>query len=302
MPVCRRIIQVTPKTILTCAVTGGDDVAHKFPQLPVTPEQIARAVIDAGKAGAAIAHIHVRDPATGKPSMELEHYRQVVDIIRTSGSDIILNLTTGPGARFVPSLDATNTFAAGSNVRPPADRVRHILDLKPEICTLDMGSLNFGNGALINVPAQIAAIAAAIRDAGSLPELEIFDAGHLALALKMLADGSVPPRSIFQFALGIPWGAPATADMVGYFRTALPRDTVWAAFGVGRAEFPMVAQAFLMGGHVRVGMEDNFYLSKGVLADTNAQLVEKAVGIIESLGGAMATAAEARHMLGLARA
>ncbi len=287
------------KTILTCAVTGGDDVAHKFKQLPVTPKQIAQAVIEAGTAGAAIAHIHVRHPDTGKPSMELEYYRQVVEIIRESGSDIILNLTTGPGARFVPGLEETNTFAAGSNVRPPSDRVRHILDLKPEICTLDMGSLNFGSGALINVPAQIEAIARGIQQAESLPELEIFDAGHLALALKMLKDGTVPAASIFQFALGIPWGAPATAEMLAYFKSALPRGTIWAAFGVGRSEFPMVAQSFLMGGHVRVGMEDNFYLGKGVLADTNAQLVDKAVGIIRSIGGEVATSTEARALLGL---
>lgn len=287
------------KTILTCAVTGGDDVAAKFPQLPVTPRQIADAVISSGRAGAAIAHIHVRNPQNGKPSMELELYRQVVDMVRESGSDIILNLTTGPGARFVPGLEATNSFGEGSNVRPPADRVRHILDLKPEICTLDMGSLNFGRGALINVPSQIEAIAAGIREAGSLPELEIFDAGHMALALKMLADGLIPQSAIFQFALGIPWGAPATPEMVSYFKTTLPRDAVWAAFGVGRAEFPMVAQAFLMGGHCRVGLEDNFYLAKGVQAKSNAELVEKAVGIIRSLGGEVATPAEARKMLGL---
>lgn len=288
-------------TILTCAVTGGDDVAHKFPQLPVTPRQIADAVIEAAGTGAAIAHIHVRHPDTGKPSMELEYYRQVVDMVRSADTDIILNLTTGPGARYVPGLEATNTYAEGSNIRPPADRVRHILDLKPEIATLDMGSLNFGRGALINVPAQIEAIAAGIVEAGSLPELEIFDAGHMALALKMLADGTIPQAAIFQFALGIPWGAPATPEMVSYFRGALPKGALWAAFGVGRTEFPMVAQSFLMGGHCRVGMEDNFFLSKGVQAQSNGQLVEKAGSIIRQLGGEVATASEARALLGLAK-
>ena len=178
------------RTILTCAVTGGDDVAHKFKQLPVTPDQIAQAVVDSAGAGAAIAHIHVRHPETGKPSMELDYYRQVVDLVRESSADVILNLTTGPGARFVPALEQTNTFAEGSNVRPPAERVRHILELRPEICTLDMGSVNFGRGALINTPAQIEAIAAAIQEAGSLPELEVFEAGHLALALNMLKSGA----------------------------------------------------------------------------------------------------------------
>ncbi|MDW9610857.1 3-keto-5-aminohexanoate cleavage protein [Sinorhizobium meliloti] len=288
-----------PKTILTCAVTGGDDVAHKFKQLPVTPRQIAEAVLDAAKAGAAVAHIHVRDPETGKPSMELDLYREVVDIIRASETDVVINLTTGPGARFVPSLESTNGFAAGSNVRPPEDRVRHVVALKPEICSLDMGSLNFGKGALINTPSQIEAIAARIKDAGVKPELEIFDAGHLALALKMMADGIVPADAFFQFALGIPWGAPATAEMVSYLKTALPKGSQWAAFGVGRTEFPMVAQSLLMGGHARVGMEDNFYLAKGVEAHSNAQLVEKAVNIIQSLGGEVATPAEAREMLGL---
>jgi len=162
-----------------------------------------------------------------------------------------------------------------------------------------MGSLNFGRGALINTPAQIEAIAAGIRESGSMPELEIFDAGHLTLALKMLKDGTIPNTSIFQFALGIPWGAPSTTEMMAYFKGALPPRTIWAAFGVGRAEFTMVAQSFLMGGHIRVGMEDNFYLDKGVQAQSNAQLVEKAIGIIRSLGGEVASAAEAREILRL---
>jgi uncharacterized protein (DUF849 family) len=162
-----------------------------------------------------------------------------------------------------------------------------------------MGSLNFGKGALINVPAQIEAIAAGIHEAGALPELEIFDAGHLALAQKMLRDGIVPANSIYQFALGIPWGAPATAEMVAYFKSALPADAIWAAFGVGRAEFPTVALSFLTGGHVRVGLEDNLYLEKGVQATSNGQLVEKAVQIIRILGGEVATPADARRILGL---
>jgi uncharacterized protein (DUF849 family) len=289
------------KTILTCAVTGGDDVADKFKQLPITPVQIADAVIGAAKAGAAIAHIHVRDPETGKPSMSLELYREVVDRIRSANTDVIINLTTGPGARFVPSLDVRNGFAEGSNVRPAAERVQHIAALKPEICSLDMGSLNFGRGALINTPAQIEIIAAAIREAGTKPELEIFDAGHLALALKMVADGIVPNDSLYQFALGIPWGAPATTEMVSYLKGAAPKGAQWAAFGVGRTEFPMVAQSVLLGGHARVGLEDNFYLEKGVEATSNAQLVDKAVQVVRLLGGDVATAGEARATLGLER-
>ncbi|TIX36280.1 MAG: 3-keto-5-aminohexanoate cleavage protein, partial [Mesorhizobium sp.] len=195
----------------------------------------------------------------------------------------------------------TNGFESGSNVRPAEERVRHIVELKPEICSLDMGSLNFGRGALINTPAQIDIIAGRIREAGVKPELEIFDAGHLALALKMIADGTVPGDSFFQFALGIPWGAPATPQALAYFQTAMPAGAKWSAFGVGRSEFPIVAQSMLMGGHTRVGMEDNFFLAKGIEATTNAQLVEKAVSIIRLLGGDVATPREARETLGLVR-
>jgi len=285
--------------ILTCAVTGGDDVAAKYPQLPVTPRQIAQASVEAAQAGAAIVHIHVRDPQTGKPSMALEHYREVVQRIRDSGSDVIVNLTTGPGARYVPALDQLNGAAPGSNVRPPQERVRHVVELQPEICTLDMGSVNFGAGALINTTSQIQAIAAAIP-AGVKIELEIFDTGHLALAGKMIADGVIPADSIFQFALGIPWGAPATPETMLLLRNAVGRDAIWAAFGIGRHEFPMVAQALLLGGQIRVGLEDNFYLDKGVQAQSNAQLVEKAAGIAAALGRDLATPAQARRRLGLA--
>ncbi|MBO1114588.1 3-keto-5-aminohexanoate cleavage protein [Bordetella petrii] len=285
--------------ILTCAVTGGDDVAAKYPQLPVTPRQIAQASVEAARAGAAIVHIHVRDPQTGKPSMAVEHYREVVQRIRDSGSDVIVNLTTGPGARYVPALDQTNGAAPGSNVRPPQERVRHVAELRPEICTLDMGSVNFGAGALVNTASQIQAIAAAIP-AGVKIELEIFDTGHLALANKMIADGIIAADSIFQFALGIPWGAPATTETMLLLRNAIGRDAVWAAFGIGRHEFPMVAQALLLDGQIRVGLEDNFYLDKGVQAQSNAQLVEKAAGIAAALGRDLATPAQARQRLGLA--
>jgi uncharacterized protein (DUF849 family) len=288
-------------TIITCAVTGGDDSVQRHPQVPVTPRQIADAAIEAAQAGAAIVHIHVRDPATGKASMNLDLYREVVDRLREAETDVVINLTTGPGGRFVPSLEQHNGFETGSNVRPPVERVRHILELKPEICSLDMGSLNFGSGALINTPAQIEVIATGIRQAGVRPELEIFEPGHLALACKMISSGAIPEDSFLQFALGVPWGAPATAQMMSYFIGAMPQGMQWSAFGVGRAEFPIVAQAFLMGGNTRVGLEDNFYLNKGVEAASNAQLVEKAVSIIRLLGGEPASAAEARTILGLNR-
>ena len=285
--------------IITCAVTGGDDTAGKFPNVPVTPEQIAKAAIDACSAGAAIAHIHVRDPATGKASMGIELYREVVDRVRDSGSPVIINLTTGPGARFVPSDTQANTAAPGSNLRPPEERVRHIVALKPEICSLDMGTLNFGKGALINVPAHAEAIARGIREAGVKAELELFDTGHLALALHFIERGLVEPDSLFQIVMGVPWGAPATTETLAAFKSMLPAGAVWAAFGIGRHEFPMVAQAALLGGHVRVGIEDNVYLSRGMLARDNAQLVEKARQILELLGFAVATPAQARTLLHL---
>lgn len=291
-----------PHVIVTCAVTGGDDTAGKFPSVPVTPAQIAQAAIEACEAGAAIAHIHVRDPATGKPSMDIALYREVVERIRATGSPVIINLTTGPGARFVPSDSEANTAAAGSNLRPPEDRVRHITDLRPEICSLDMGSLNFGRGTLINVPRHVEVIAAAVRAAGVKPELEIFDTGHLALALDMIARGLIDKDALFQIVLGVPWGAPATTETLAAMKSMLPAGAQWAAFGIARHEFPMVAQAMLLGGHVRVGLEDNLYLSRGVAAPDNASLVRKARSIIELLGGDVATPAQARDMLGLSSA
>jgi uncharacterized protein (DUF849 family) len=285
--------------ILTCAVTGGDDTAGRFQAVPVTPEQIAHAAIESCKAGAAIAHIHVRNPETGKPSMELALYREVVDRIRNSGSDVIINLTTGPGARFVPSDTETNQAQPGSNLRPPVERVQHIVALKPDICSLDMGTLNFGKGALINVPGHVETIAAAIRSAGVKPELEVFDTGHIALALDMIRRGLLDDKPLFQMVMGVPWGAPATTEVLAAMKSMLPQGAEWAAFGVGRSQFPMVAQALVLGGHIRVGLEDNLYIAKGELAPDNASLVRKAANIVDLIGSRLATPAEARAMLGI---
>jgi uncharacterized protein (DUF849 family) len=285
--------------ILTCAVTGGDDTAGRFEAVPVTPAQIATAAIEACKAGAAIAHIHVRNPETGKPSMDIAYYREVVERIRDSGSPVIINLTTGPGARFVPSNTEANKAEPGSNLRPPVERVAHILELKPEICSLDMGTLNFGKGALINVPGHVETIAAAIRSAGVKPELEVFDTGHIALSLDMIKRGLLEPAPLFQMVLGVPWGAPASPEVLASMKSLLPAGSEWAAFGIGRFEFPMVAQALLLGGHIRVGLEDNLYLGKGELAPDNASLVRKASNIVELLGSKLATPDEARKILGL---
>lgn len=287
------------KTILTCAITGGDDTGKKYPAVPCSPEEIANSALAAEKAGAAIVHIHVRDPETGKPSMELRYYREVVERIRASGSEVIVNLTTGPGARFVPGSRSRNEVGEGSNLRPPAERVAHIVELQPDICSLDMGSLNFGKGALVNVPQHIEVIAAAIKETGTKPELECFDTGHVALANDMIKRGLIDPNPLFQFVLGVPWGAPATTETMTLMKTLAPHGALWCAFGIGRHEFPMVAQAVLLDGHARVGLEDNLYLSRGLLAESNAVLVERAVRIIREIGSEVATPAEARAILGL---
>jgi uncharacterized protein (DUF849 family) len=293
---------MTQPTIITCAITGGDDTAGRFKAVPVTPQQIAQSAIDAGKAGAAIAHIHVRDPATGKPSIALELYEEVVARIREGGSPILINLTTGAGARFVPSMETPNTADAGSNLRTPAERVRHIARLKPEICSLDMGSLNFGKGALINVPGHIEHIAGIIREAGVKPELEVFDTGHIALAKHMIGQGIIDSNPLWQLVLGVPWGAPADPGSLMHMRSLLPHQATWSAFGIGAQEFPMLALSTLAGGHVRVGLEDNLYIARGVEASSNAQLVEHAVKLLSMLGRSAASPDEARTILGLRKA
>ncbi|MGH6897915.1 MAG: 3-keto-5-aminohexanoate cleavage protein [Geminicoccaceae bacterium] len=291
---------VTDKTIVTCAVTGSITRPEQHPGLPITPEQIAAAAIDAAKAGAAIAHIHVRDPETGAPSMALELYREVVDRIRSSATDLIVNLTTGPGGRFVPSDDDPKVAAPGSNLMRPEKRVEHVLALKPEICSLDLNTMWFGSSAVINTPRNVAIMAKAIQGAGVMPELEVFDSGDIQLAQQLLESGVLPRPPLLQLVLGIRNGFPATPATLLYAKSLLPDDAMWAAMGIGRMEFPIVAQACLLGGHVRVGLEDNLYLGKGELAPSNAALVERAVTLVELLGGSVATPAEARTVLGLA--
>jgi uncharacterized protein (DUF849 family) len=280
-------------------VTGNITKPEQHPDLPITPEQIAGAAIDAAKAGAAIAHIHVRDPETGAPSMELEHYREAVERIRASETDLIINLTTGPGGRFMPSDDDPRVAAPGSTLVRPERRIEHVIALKPEICSLDLNTMWFGNAVVINTPKNVTIMAGAIREAGVKPELEVFDSGDIQLAHQLLESGVLPRPPLFQVVLGIRNGFPATPETLLYARSLLPADADWAAMGTGRMEFPIVAQACLLGGHVRVGLEDNLYLSKGVLAPSNAALVERAVTIVELLGRSVASPAEARAILGL---
>jgi uncharacterized protein (DUF849 family) len=285
------------KVMIACAVTGSADTPGKNPAVPVTPREIAQSAVDAAKAGAAIVHIHVRDPATTKPSMDLALYRETMERIRDSGTDVVINLTTGPGARFVPGSDDPLKPGPATNLKPPADRVAHILELRPEICSLDMGSMNMANYVFVNPASYLEAMAVAIRDAGVLPELEVFEAGHLRLARRMIETDHIKPPGMFQICLGIAWSQPATPEAMAYMRSMLPPEAPWFAFGISLYQFPMVAQAVLLGGHVRVGLEDNIYLGKGELAPSNAALVEKAGRIVELLGDSVATPAEARQML-----
>jgi 3-dehydrocarnitine:acetyl-CoA trimethylamine transferase len=287
------------KVMISCAVTGSADTAARNPAVPVTPEQIAASAVDAAKAGAAIVHIHVRDPKTTLPSMDGALYAEVVDRIRASGTDVVINLTTGPGGRFAPDPTDPMKPAPGTTLRTPRQRVQHVLDLRPEICSLDMGSMNMGANVFVNTPSILEAMAIDIRDAGVTPELEVFEAGHLLLAKRMIETGHIKAPGMFQICLGISWGQPATPEAMSYMRTLLPADATWFAFGISLHQFPMAAQAVLLGGHVRVGLEDNLYLERGRLTPSNAALVAKAGKIIELLGCGVATPAQAREMLGL---
>ncbi|WP_374441957.1 3-keto-5-aminohexanoate cleavage protein [Stella sp.] len=286
------------KVIVTCAVTGGGDTVGKHPAVPVTPAEIATACVEAAKAGATVCHIHVRNPETGKPSMDPALYREVVARIRDSGTDLVINLTTGAGGRFVPGDVKPAEAGKGTNLATPAERVQHVEELRPEICSLDMGTMNFGPHVFMNTPAHLAAMAKAVQAAGVKPELEVFDSGHVRLANHFVESGIIEGTPLYQLCLGISWGQPATPAAMAYMRDLLPAGAEWAGFGISRMQFPMVAQAVLLGGHVRVGLEDNLYLDKGVFG-SNAQLVEKAIRIIQLLGHEIATPQEARQMLKL---
>ncbi len=231
--------------------------------------------------------------------MELAHYREVVERVRASDVDIVINLTGGPGGRFVPGTDDPATGGPGTNFKPPARRVEHITALRPEICSLDFNTTCWGDGATINTGPAVRAMAALIREAGTLPELEIFDSGDVRLARELIDEGVLGGPGFFQVVLGVKYAAPATPDAMAFLTSLLPPGCQWGAFGISRWAFPMLAQSFLRGGHVRVGLEDNLYLERGVLAPDNAALVTKAVRMIRDLGGAVATPNEAREILGL---
>jgi len=285
--------------ILSCAITGGGDTIQKSPAVPITPQQIATSAVEAAKAGAAVVHIHVRDPQSGLPSLDPELYREVYDRIRSSGADVIISLTTGEGGLVRSDGTAFGVGGLGTEIKPPAQRVAHVIALRPEMCSLDLGTLNLDNKQMINKPPHVLEMAKAIVDAEVCPEVEIFDVGNIEFAKHLIEGGKLVSPAFFQLCLGIPWGAPATPETMVLMRNLLPKGSLWAAFGIGPHEFPMLAQAVLLGGHVRVGLEDNLYLERGVLARSNAALVERGVKIIELLGERVATPKEAREILDL---
>jgi uncharacterized protein (DUF849 family) len=291
---------MTENVIITCALTGAGDTVRKSPHVPVAPEQIARNAVEAAAAGAAVVHIHVRDPQTGEPSRDPKLYREVVERVKETGTDVAINLTAGMGGDLVIDPDDPLTHLPGTDLVSGLERLPHVEDLLPDICTLDCGSLNFGDGSnlYVSTPDMLRTGARRIQELGVRPELEIFDTGQLWFAKQLLAEGLLDDPTVFQLCMGIPWGAPADPGVLQSMVNMLPDGARWASFALGRMQMPWVAQSILLGGHVRVGLEDNLYLGKGNKA-TNAQLVERAVTITESIGARVATPDEARATLGL---
>jgi uncharacterized protein (DUF849 family) len=282
--------------IISCALTGGGDTTGTSPHVPVTPEQIANEALAARAAGAAIVHIHVRDPKTSKPSRELALYREVVRRIREHRSDVLINLTTGAGGRFIPDPSDPNRNAI-PGMATPEERIAHVLELRPDICSLDVGSMNFGGHAFLNLPEHVERMAGAIRAAGVKPELEVFDLGHAAYARHLCERGLFANPPWLQLCLGVPWGAPASTEAMLALKQMVPAGGCWSAFGISRHQFPMVAQSVLLGGHVRVGLEDNLYLTRGQLSPGNAPMVERAARIVRELDADVATPIQARELL-----
>ena len=291
-----------PDIFITCALTGAGDTAGRSDKVPVSPAQIAGAAIAAAKAGAAVAHIHVRDPHTGKPARDPELYRETVARVRESGTDVVLNLTAGMGGDLVlgPGENPLPP-AAGTDLAGPSERLFHIRELRPEICTLDCGSMNFAAGGdyvMVNPPRVLADMAAQIRALGVKPELEIFDTGDLTLANEMVNNDIVASPPLMQLCMGVPYGMPADLATFSAAVARLPAGAVWSSFAIGRMQMPWAVVSAFAGGNVRVGLEDNLYLKKGVLAD-NAQLVENAVAILSRAGFGIMSADDARKKIGV---
>lgn len=291
------------EVFITCAVTGAGETTAKSDKVPVTPQQIADSAIDAAKAGAAIAHIHVRDPLTGRGCRRLDLYTEVVERIRASGTDVIINLTAGMGGDLVLGgveqvlpLDAAGTDMAGAT-----ERLEHVARLRPEMCTLDCGTMNFSSGGdyiMANTPSVLRAMAAQVRALGVRPELEVFDTGHLVMVKDLVAAGLIDNPLLIQFCMGIAYGAPDDPTTLLALVHQLPAGAIFSAFAIGRMQLPYVAMAALAGGNVRVGLEDNIYLSRGRMA-TNAELVARAVTILQAMNVSVLGPAAVREKLQL---
>ena len=287
--------------VITCAITGAGDTVDKHPEIPVTPEQIAIAAIDAAKAGAAIVHCHVRNPQTGKGTRDVELYREVVDRLRSADVDMVINLTSGMGGDLeIGASETPFEFGSATDLVGPITRLAHIEELLPDICSLDCGTLNFGDGnyTYISTPDMLRAGAKHIQQLGVKPELEIFDTGHFWFTQRMIQEGLINDPPMYQFCHNIPWGMPADVGILKSMVDHLPAGAFWTSFSISRLEMPWVAQSMLLGGHARVGLEDNLYLDKGVFA-TNAQLVERARNILELMGAKIAGPERARELLNI---
>ena len=288
------------EVIVTCAVTGAGDTLGKHPEVPVTPEQISNAAIAAAKAGASVAHIHVRDPETGLGSRDTNLFKEVVERIRDSETDVVINLTAGMGGDWVPSEENPSMPGPGTDMIGPEERLAHVKEIHPEICSLDCGTMNFGNGneIYISPPGYLREMASMIQEWGVKPELEVFELGQIRFAKQMIKEGLINEPPMFQICLGIPWGAEQTVDSMKVMKDELPNNASWASFGIGRMQMPMAAAAVAMGGNVRDGHEDNLYLEKGVLA-SNDQLVTRVIEIIQRMGSRVLSPKETRDKLKL---
>ena len=289
--------------IVTCAITGNGDTAKKHPNLPITPKEIANSAIEAAKEGASIVHIHVREPDS-RPSRKFEYYKEVTDRIRSSDTDIIINLTTGMGGDLEvgQGKEPLNPPGPNTDFIEVLDRLGHIQELLPEICTLDCGSLNFGdsNMVFIQTPNQLRKAAKIMQDLSIKPEMEAFEMGHIWFANQLYKEGLINGPPLYQICLGIPWGAPANTNAMKTMSDMIPLEGIWSGFGIGKYQMLMADQAMILGGNIRVGLEDNLFLSKNIFA-TNGQLVEKAIRIADDLGAKISNPKQTREKLKLTK-
>lgn len=297
-------LSMNREVFITCAVTGSGDTVSKSSHVPITPKQIAEAAVEAAKAGAAVIHCHVRDPETGAPSRRLDLYREVTDRIRSADIDIVLNLTAGMGGDLVfGNVESPLPVnEKGTDMAGATERVAHVAECLPEICTLDCGTMNFslGDYVMTNTPSMLREMARQMTALGVRPEVEAFDTGHLWFAKQLVEEGLIEDPVLIQLCMGIPWGAPDDLNTFMAMVNNVPANWTFSAFSIGRNALAYPAAAILAGGNVRVGLEDNLYIGKGQLA-TNGQLVEKAVGVIEGMGAKIIGPKEVREKLKLTK-